>query len=184
VALSFDFSFEFGLLFFITRNCFAKGIMVMYFNSSKNRKITLDKLVSELFAFMKEAPGNHYRVIIGTDSEQRNNFDDFVSAVIIHRVGKGGRYFWRRVSLKKSKALRQRIYQEVSLSLEVAQKLVEKLKYTENFDFSFEIHVDVGVNGASKVMIQEVVSIVRGNGFKVKTKPESFGASNVADRYL
>ncbi len=156
----------------------------MYFNSSKNNKITLDKLVSELFTFMREGLDDHYRIIIGTDSEQRNSFDDFVSAIIIHRVGKGGRYFWRRESLKKSKVLRQRIYQEVLLSLEVAQKLVKKLKNAEGFDFSFEIHVDVGINGASKAMVQEVVSMVRGNGFKVKTKPESFGASNVADRHL
>ena len=157
---------------------------MIYFHSSKNNKISLEELSEELFSFMREEPNCHYNIVIGTDSEPRLDVDDFVTAVIIHRVGRGGRYFWRRVSLKASKVLRQRIYQEVLLSLDIAQKLIVKLKDAKNFDFSFQIHIDVGVNGATKSMVQEVVGIVRGNGFDVKTKPESFGASTVADRHL
>jgi predicted RNase H-related nuclease YkuK (DUF458 family) len=32
-------------------------------------------------------------------------------------------------------------------------------------------------------MIKEVVGMVTGNGFKARTKPESYGASNVADKH-
>jgi hypothetical protein len=32
-------------------------------------------------------------------------------------------------------------------------------------------------------MIAEVVSMIKGNGYEVKTKPDSFGASKVADRH-
>ncbi len=155
-----------------------------FFHSSNNRQINLEEISLELFRFMKEAPEYHYRIVIGSDSEPRIDFDDFVTAIIIHRVSRGGRYFWRRVKLKSSPNIRQRIYQEVLLSLEIAQKLITKLKKAENFDFSFEIHIDVGSSGYTKNMVQEVVGMVRGSGFNVKTKPESFGASSVADRHL
>ncbi len=154
------------------------------FHSSNNKKITLEEVSKELFLFMKESPGYYYRIVIGSDSEPRIDFDDFVTAIIIHRVGRGGRYFWRRIKLKNLKSIRQRIYQEVLFSLEIAQKLITKLKKTKEIDFSFEIHIDVGSNGYTKNMVQEVVGMVRGSGFKVKTKPDSFGASNVADRHL
>jgi len=32
-------------------------------------------------------------------------------------------------------------------------------------------------------MIKEVIGLIRGNGFEPRIKPESFAASNVADRY-
>jgi predicted RNase H-related nuclease YkuK (DUF458 family) len=33
------------------------------------------------------------------------------------------------------------------------------------------------------MVLQELVGLVRANNFEVKTKPESYAASNVADRY-
>jgi len=81
--------------------------------------------------------------------------------------------------------MRERIYNEVLFSLSIAQELVKRLKsWANKFDFSLEIHVDIGLNGPTKAMVQEVINLVKGNGFKVKTKPESFGASNVADRLI
>jgi hypothetical protein len=47
-----------------------------------------------------------------------------------------------------------------------------------------EIHVDIGQKGPTKEMIREIVGMVRGNGFFVKIKPESFAASTLADRHI
>jgi len=33
-------------------------------------------------------------------------------------------------------------------------------------------------------MIQEVVGMIRANNFEARTKPESYAASNVADRHV
>jgi len=41
----------------------------------------------------------------------------------------------------------------------------------------------VGGNGATKDMVREVTGLIKGNGFEPKIKPESFAASNVADRF-
>ncbi len=158
---------------------------MMHFLSFSGKKFKINEVARELFEFMKELPSCHYNIVIGTDSEDHNfDYDEFVTAIVIYRVGKGGRYFWRKVHLKKNKTLRERIYEEVNLSIEVARKLINYLKKASDFNFSFEIHIDIGVNGNTKTMIQEVIGMVKGFGFEVKTKPEAYGASNVADRYL
>lgn len=154
------------------------------FNSSFGTKLNLTGVVQEIFNFIQLAPNYSYKVVIGTDSTNSSNGSDFVTAIIILRIGNGGRYFWRHLKGKNFHSLRERIYQEIYLSLEIAQKLIELLKKNALPHFDLEIHVDVGQNGETKNLINEVVGVIRGSGFVVKTKPESFAASNVADRHL
>jgi len=102
----------------------------------------------------------------------------------VHRVGNGGRYFWRREEIGEFYTIRDRILREVVISLDAAKKVVSLLEKLETPDFSFEIHVDVGENGETSGMIQELVGIVRANDFEPKTKPYSYAASSVADRLV
>ncbi len=79
--------------------------------------------------------------------------------------------------------MRQRIFYETSLSLDVAGRITSLLS-AENFDhLNVEIHLDVGEAGDTKELIREVVGMVIGSGFDARIKPESYGASKVADRY-
>lgn len=137
---------------------------------------------------MEAEPKYFYRITIGTDSSlEASGKADFVTAVVIHRVGNGGRYFWRRGNIKdKFYTLRDRIIKEVFLSLEVARGILDKLE-KKNQDlpkWSFEIHVDVGEDGPTNVMLQEVIGIVRAHNFEALTKPQSYAASSVADRHV
>lgn len=154
------------------------------FNSSFGKKLALDEVVQEIFDFMQISPNYPYKIVIGTDSTNSLNGSEFVTAIIILRVGNGGRYFWRHLQGKNFKSLRERIYQEIYLSLEIAQKLIELFQKKSLPYFDLEIHVDVGQNGETKNLINEVIGVIRGSGFAVKTKPESFAASHVADRHL
>ena len=89
------------------------------FNSSYGLKLNLDQVVQEILRFMKAEPLSRYKVTVGTDSERLANKNaDFVSAVVVHRIGNGGRYFWRRFELGKFHTLRDRIIKEVLLSLD------------------------------------------------------------------
>ena len=106
-----------------------------------------------------------------------------MTAVVIHRVGFGGIYFWKRIIDGKKYVLKTRIYQEAALSLTCAQEILEVLKNDGYTKYDIEIHVDIGSNGETKEMINEVVGMIRGSGFPVKTKPLSYGASKVADRH-
>ena len=107
-----------------------------------------------------------------------------MTAVVVHRIGNGGRYFWRRGTLIKMHTLRERIMKEVLISLDIAKEVISELKKFSSPDFSFEIHADIGENGPTSQMIHEVVSIIRAHNFEARTKPESYAASNVADRHV
>lgn len=166
------------------------------FNSSYGLKLDSGQVVEEIVRFIKEDEKKRYKIIIGSDSEGHNGSSvDFVTAVVVHRVGNGGRYFWRRTELGKFHTLRDRIIQEVMLSLEIAKDILSDLKnFGPDFSFSpqggpapgwdFEIHVDVGTNGETKFVIQEVLGMIRAYNFEARTKPESYAASKVADRHV
>ena len=167
------------------------------FNTPYGLKLTIAQVAEEIVRFMKADDQHRYKIVIGTDSEgfEPSSFlVDFVTAIVIHRVGNGGRYFWRRAELGKFHTLRDRIIQEVMLSLEAAKEILAVLKTYQSPDFSaeggptsgwdFEIHADIGEKGETRTMIQEVVGMIRANNFEARTKPNSYAASNVADRHV
>lgn len=155
------------------------------FNDSSGNKLTLEKVAQELVNFMRQDESKKYKIIIGTDSQYlEDKTADFVNAVVIHRVGNGGRYFWKRYHLGKFYNIRDRIIQEALASIEIAHEFLNYLKKYDTPAFAFEIHVDVGENGATRSIINEIVGIVRANNFEVKTKPYSYAASKVADRHV
>ncbi len=145
-------------------------------------------LIKELIAFMRDEPDCHYRLVIGTDSKtpllSGKEPVDFVTAIVIHRLGRGGRYFWQRQRVEKLASLRDKIYTETLLSIKMAERVVPEFNQKLNGQScQVEIHIDVGTVGETRDMIKEVVGMVNGNGYTAKTKPASFGATNVADRH-
>jgi len=154
-----------------------------YFHSPTGKTFSSKDLIQEILSYIKTYPEDKCRVIIGTDSANHIT-TDFVSAIVVYRVGHGGIFFWRRMKNgKKLTNLRQRIYKEVMLSLQLAQDTLFCLSQDKKAQFDFEVHVDIGSQGKTKEMLQEIIGMVRGSGFQVKTKPGSFAASKVADRY-
>lgn len=157
----------------------------IFFNSHSGKRLLISELVEEIVCFLKENPLKQYKIMIGTDSEQlAGGRADFVTAVVVHRVGNGGRYFWRRIEFQKVPTMRDRIIKEVLISIEVAKNILQELRKFPLPDFDFEIHADIGERGPTKAMIQEIAAMIRGNNFEVKIKPESYAATNVADRYV
>jgi predicted RNase H-related nuclease YkuK (DUF458 family) len=159
-----------------------------FFISPTDGKMTTEKVVRSLVKFMNAEPDYFYRLVIGTDSKSgkltRAQAVDFVTAIVIHRMGKGGRYFWQKNKVEKIGSLRDKIYTETLLSIELASKLVPEFSHKLNGQrYKVEIHIDVGEVGPTREMIKEVVGMVNGNGFTAKTKPESYGASNIADKH-
>jgi predicted RNase H-related nuclease YkuK (DUF458 family) len=163
------------------------------FNSPTFGRLEWEEAIAKMIAFMATDTKASYEVIIGTDSEAQNGVADFVSAVVVHKKGKGGIYFWGRIKIDNLYSMRQRIWQEAIISLGVAEKVVADfaaigLLNNHQFDdlgrINLEIHVDIGPNGETRQMISEIVGMIRANGFKVATKPAAWGASHVADRHV
>lgn len=166
------------------------------FISPSSGSVSISELVSEISSFVDEEPELFYRLVIGTDSQAKRingtSQIDFVTAIIVHRIGKGAKYYWKKIKkpiktedlLNTKLLLRNKIYTETLMSLDIAQKLVPEVrKQVSPKKYDLEIHIDVGPLGPTREMIKEVVGMVNGNGFKAKTKPESWGASSVADKY-
>lgn len=158
------------------------------FWSPTKGKLTLEEVVREVCQFVDEDYQARYRVVIGSDSQaKRANGEseiDFVSAVVVHRIGHGGRYFWTKTRQHKQYVLREKIYTETMLSLQLAEELVPRLRREiPASKYDLEIHIDVGPIGPTREMIKEVVGMVTGSGYTAKTKPESYGASTVADKH-
>ena len=155
------------------------------FNDSFGTKIGVKQVVGEVVRFMKEDPKRKYKVMIGTDSDgSSEEIIDFITAVVVHRIGNGGRYFWRRASLNRFHTLRDRIIKEVMFSLDTAKEVLAALKELDGPQFDFEIHIDVGEKGETKMVMQEVLGMVRAYNFEARVKPESYAASKVADRHV
>jgi hypothetical protein len=138
--------------------------------------------VKDILEYVAEQPDNKYKLIVGTDSHTRTDLC-FVTAVVVHRQGKGARYYYRRRHQAKIRSLRQKIFYETAISLALAEKLAGSLAEAGAAALNVEIHLDVGENGETKDLIRDVVGMVTGSGFHAEIKPNSYGASKVADRY-
>ena len=163
-----------------------------FYNPTRGR-INYQETIEEIFNYIKEKPEESYEVIVGCDSSSDER-PCFPIAIVVLRIGQGGRFFLTKIhySSKEKKrfySFQQRILQEVVLSCELSLKFRKDLeeyaqKLHQQFNYKFEyIHADVGVQGKTKDMIKEVVGLIKSNGFEAKIKPESFAASVVADRF-
>lgn len=176
-------------------------------------KMNFYEVIKEITNYRNKDVESDYKIVVGTDSEERENGVDFVSVVVVHRIGKGGRYFWLRSYDKKKMEMRNRIYKEATMSLALANVLLEQVLKNNNisvasgksiieaikeleqspnnglyknfiFTNELEIHVDIGSKGSTRTMIKEITGMIRGSGFYVKIKPEAFAAANIADKHL
>jgi predicted RNase H-related nuclease YkuK (DUF458 family) len=154
------------------------------FQSPTYGELELTQVREKILQFLSKDPDKTYKLVVGSDSQPHNGSGvDFVTAIVIHRVGTGGIYFWKRTVNKKTYVLRQRMYEEATMSLEMAETVLALLYRDGITKYDVEIHVDIGKFGDTHDMINEIVGMIRGSGYTVKIKPESYAASKVADRY-
>ncbi|CCQ98206.1 conserved hypothetical protein [[Clostridium] ultunense Esp] len=154
----------------------------MYFISPTYGRLTFQEVISFTESFIHEDPNSSYKLVIGTDSQTTAKETILVTALIIHRIGKGARFFFNRKREKPIFDLRNRIYHETARSLAVIQQIEKDNLLKQLVDLPVEIHIDIGQRGETRAMIQEVVGWVTSVGYVVKIKPYSYGASSVADR--
>ena len=123
--------------------------------------------------YVAQSPASVYTVTIGTDSQ---NFDKtkMVEVIAVHRVGNGGIFFYRT---QRSLELASEFFDEFHESLSLLGHDLDHLS------IKCQIHCDVGHNGNTKAMIQEIVGWVRSLGYECAIKPDSYAASGIANKY-
>jgi hypothetical protein len=143
-------------------------------------KVSIDKMIQLIKEYINSDKDYKYNITIGTDSQNRN-ITKVVIVVAIHRVGKGGIFFYDIKNVNKIKNLQQKIYYETSMSLDLAYKLSEC--FMENdIDESIEIHSDIGKHGKTSELINEITGWIKSSGFEYKIKPDAYAAACIADR--
>ncbi|WAH37318.1 ribonuclease H-like YkuK family protein [Alicyclobacillus dauci] len=154
----------------------------MMFRSPTLGILTLEQVAEDIVRQRLADPDARFRLIIGTDSQPQRSEATFVTAIIFHKLGRGARYYVHKEQHQHMRSLRHRMFTEASLSIQTGGLLTEQLE-TVSGEWHIEVHLDIGENGETKKWIREIVSWIEMNGYEAIIKPDSFGASKVADRY-
>lgn len=125
-----------------------------------------------------------YEIVVGSDSQKiSTDVYDFVFALIVHKIRGGAIYFWKREIVERKLSLKERIYMEATMSLQNSEEFVSFFKENGIAKYDIQIHVDIGHHGKTRDLISEMTSMIRGSGYDLRIKPDSYGASKVADRH-
>ncbi|MGC7870725.1 ribonuclease H-like YkuK family protein [Desulfosporosinus sp. SYSU MS00001] len=147
-------------------------------------EVSFEEMYSIIKAYLSQDKKGEYNVSIGSDSQ---NFNDTKIPITVgihkieNKVGKGGIFFSEIRRVNKISNIRQKIYYETNLSLELAERLKGKF-LNDEIPNKIAIHVDAGYNGPTAKYIAEIMGWVRSCGFQCVIKPDSYMASSVADR--
>lgn len=144
-------------------------------------EVSYDEMIDIIKNFISKFPDSHYNISIGTDS-QNFGYTKTVAVVAIHRVGNGGIFFYEIKKVEKINNIAQKLFFETSMSLDIATKLSETLQ-EEDINFGLSIHVDAGNKGPTSKIIPEIVGWIKACGFDCETKPDSYAASSIADKF-
>lgn len=149
------------------------------FLTGSGEHIAFADIATRIGDYLEDA--DDYTIDVGTDS-QKNGGVKFVTAIVVHKVYKGGIFFYRPVHSEPIPVLHNRIIAETTMSINCANELLE-LFLNNDILRDITIHCDVGQFGKTRELIREVVGYVTSCGFDCKIKPESYAASAIADRY-
>lgn len=155
----------------------------MTFYSPTRGSLSFDEVVDDILKYASQDAAYQYKLIVGSDSQVRDSFTCFVTAIILHRIGKGARYYYTRQYERRMTSLKPRIFLETSLSLQTADQLTSCLSQKGKDDLKLEIHLDVGTHGETRELVKDIIGMVVGSGFDAKIKPNACGATKVADRH-
>lgn len=126
-------------------------------------------------------------VHIGSDSQQVGPQTEYVSVCVVHRHGKGGRVFFCRERVPRIRELRERLWNEVWRSTELAMDLTNQPDIVgpepRQSIVVAAVHIDANVDPKHKSSqyVEQLVGLVMGSGFSAVVKPEAWAASHAAD---
>lgn len=157
------------------------------FRTLKKENLAFEEVFGNVIDFIKNDINSSYRISIGTDS-QVGSKTVFVTCIHVHRIGRGAIGFLHKCDIPRQvRNLREKIYLETCISLQLAylfdDNRIRSIRSLLGDKVAFEFHIDVGTKGETKMLINEMVGMVKGLDFVPKIKPDSYCASCFADRY-
>ena len=58
--------------------------------------MNLEQVVADIRAYIEKDKNSRYKIVLGTDSQTSHRETMFVTAIIVHRVGKGALFYYAR----------------------------------------------------------------------------------------
>jgi predicted RNase H-related nuclease YkuK (DUF458 family) len=151
------------------------------FNGTKIKQPIEDEIRQ---ALMREREaGNTIKVCIGTDSQVKSRETEFATVIVFVRQGKGAFMYICNQTTKRKMAVKERMLDEVSRSIDVAYSLCQLFIA---FNIHMEVHADINTNPnfKSNTALKEAMGYIMGMGFAFKAKPHAFASSDCADRMV
>ena len=140
--------------------------------------IPIPDLDGELLALVRSG---RRCVHVGTDAKHRGAHTDFVTVIAVLDPGCGGRVFYRRERVRRSRSLAEQLFREVELSVQVATAVDGLLRDEPCAPITVHVDANENLRHRSSAYVQALAGTVRGYGFEVRVKPHSWCATHVAD---
>lgn len=139
------------------------------------KSIDMDELKEKILASSKTTS-----IYVGCDSiEKSKEFTRFVTVVVLHYdSSKGAVCFYESVMENRIMSMRERLLKEVYYAVGIAIEVNEFVG-----ERKMEVHIDINEDerAGSYIVLKEAKGYVTGQGFVVKSKPDSWCATAVAD---
>lgn len=149
-------------------------------------EFTFSEMRTAIKAFIEEGEHEEYKISVGTDAQKHKGFTKFVTAIMVHRVGKGGQYYILTEEVQFISSLRQKIMHEVGLTYQFKEMLKDELgDFLIEHNIHIKPHADIGEYGETKKLITEIKGMFKGFGQEeeVEIKPYSNAASSIANKH-
>lgn len=140
-------------------------------------------LASVIASEMKSFRG--CEVHVGTDSQQKGLWTEFVTVVVVVRPQKGARVFYTKERVSRIKTLRERLTREVWMSTELSMELTTAPDIGDPVVGTEELTIHIDANPdpryKSSAYVQELAGMCVGQGFTTLLKPHAWAAMHAAD---
>lgn len=161
---------------------------MQFYNETLKRKISLDEVAVNVYNYIREDETKTYSIFTGADSQREKGKTCYVTIISVIREGCGGINFMLKTVTKEKVTMRQRIWNEAVSSVTTFNELLVMLKelgidaLDATVDYS-QIHADVGLNGKSKELVNEITGYIEAFGFEAVIKPDAFVAQCIANKF-
>ena len=144
-------------------------------------EVNADSISSkDLLYIMQEYSSMGLTLYVGSDSMLNSNYCTFSCIVAVHSNDLGiANYYFQKQKLyeKRYHQLENKILKEIEISINTANYLKSNIPKS-----IIEVHVDIGDKdkNATRYLVDNAKGWVKGMGYEIKIKPDSW-ASSVAD---
>lgn len=174
-----------------------KLIHAMEFHNVSERRLSLEQVHDRIIRFMSQDPRGSYNFMIGTDCQVFSGFTNFITGVVIQRMGKGAWACYRQIIIPRELiSIKEKLSMETAYSEEIALHFIgERRSQMENIvlpyvyqgaTFEAYIDVDAGTDPAvskTAAFVEDMCLRVEAMGMKARLKPEAVIASSYANRH-